>query len=705
LLLVGLVSAGPSLRPGPVVLSGADIYRQALPAVAWVHAADRGKGTGFVIDRSRRWLVTGYHVVGENATVDVFFPVFRQGVLVTERSFYFENVTGLQKSRHVVQGKVLRRERDTDLALVELDALPVGTGELPLAADSPAAGEQVHGLGNRYDSAALWAYGRGVVRQVRTLREGYFSGGQQLGKGARVVMAQAPINEGDSGGPLLNSRGEVVGVAAAVAWETQGAGLFIDVAEVRGLLARVRGQPSNTADRPPIASLGRDVYQQGLPSLALVKTTGSDRHSSGVVFDRSRKLVVTTAEAVGRKETVEVLFPVSRSGKLIADAVYYRDNQGALREQHALTMGVVLATDLRRNLALLEVTGFPDNAAPPNMAAELPLPGDSLHALGSPIRLESLWLYSAGCLRQRGLANLGQTMDSPDPEVLLVQMPLNDGEGGGPLLNDRGELVGVVTGRAAPQQLISYALTLAELRAFVAENQARWNPMTAADLCARGILFRKARQYERAIVDFSAALDVDARSALACSERAQAYQERGDLAQALADCNRAIRLDARLPLAYSRRAAILSQLGRQKDAIADCDTALRLDTDHAAAFSTRGEARRLLGDLKHALADCDQAIWLDRKSALAYLYRGKIHAQQDDADKALADYNRALVLDPLLADVYRCRADLYWSRSNVQAALADYEQAVQLNSFDVLSWYGWARIGVVRLQEGLKQVR
>ena len=68
-------------------------------------------------------------------------------------------------------------------------------------------------------------------------------------------------------------------------------------------------------------------------------------------------------------------------------------------------------------------------------------------------------MYTAGSVRQLGRANLGQTMEGPDPAVLVVQAPLTEGEGGGPLLNDRAELVGVVSGKTGPQQEVAFCLT------------------------------------------------------------------------------------------------------------------------------------------------------------------------------------------------------------------------------------------------------
>ncbi len=295
-----------------------------------------------------------------------------------------------------------------------------------------------------------------------------------------------PINEGDSGGPLVNERGEVVGVAVAVNWEAQGSGLFIDAVEVRALADRKSPDAAPTAE--PASSTGRAVYRDGLHTLALVRTE-DDRRSSGWLLDRSRRLLLTTAEAVGKRETVDVIFPAYRDGRAVSEATAYRDEDRLLREKGLLTLGTVLATDARRNLALLELASVPETAAEAKFAAEVPAPGDSLHVLDNPNRLDVLWVYTAASVRQRGRVNLGQTMEGPDPDVLIVQAPLADGEGGGPVLNDRGELVGVVSGKTGPQQQVAFCLTAAEVRGFLDENRLRWEPDSAPALVQRGDVF------------------------------------------------------------------------------------------------------------------------------------------------------------------------------------------------------------------------
>jgi tetratricopeptide (TPR) repeat protein len=418
--------------------------------------------------------------------------------------------------------------------------------------------------------------------------------------------------------------------------------------------------------------------------VVLVQRPGSSQRHSGFLLDRQRRLVITTADAVGRKDTAVLTFPAFRAGVVIAGARYYQ-------ERKLSRPGVVLARDPVRNLALVEAPSLPAGVEEVHLASEPPEPGDSLHALGNSDRMATLFLYSAGWLRQRGRAQLGPGSEDPEVPVLLVQLMPTEGEAGGPLLNDRAELVGVLAGKSAPQQQIGYALPLSELQAFLNDNRGRWEPARAGDWIERGLLFLKARQAERAIGDLSQAIRIDPEDARACSERSRAYQQQGDLERALEDSNRAIRLQPKLSPAYSQRAAVQVQRGRAREAVADCETALQLDRGNATAYRVRGEAHRLLGELERALADCSEAIWLDRKSAPAYLQRGRVHAAREERDRALADYNQALALDPELAEAYRCRGDLFWARSDVAAAWTDYDQAVTLAPSDALAWLGRGR--------------
>ncbi len=690
-LLAAALAGGPSLRTPSQPSAGAVVYRHTLPAVAWVHAPDQGKGTGWVIDRSRRWLVTNYHVVGDAKTVEVFFPVKDGNAIVAERGTYLEKRPQLEKEGYVVRGKVLRSSADVDLALVELASLPPGVGELRLAEMSAQPGDRFYLVGNRYDCDPLWVHTAGSVRQLVVWKEGYFNGGKQLAKGVRVVLTQAPINEGDSGAPAVNERGEVIGVAAAVVWEAHGGGLLIDAAEVRRFVGDHDGPKLDPLPVPAEGLAPRDIYRQAVRSFALVQTAAGARRASGWVVDRERRLLLTTADSVGKYEKVDATFPLTQDGQVVAEYAFYRDQQPLLVKKGHRVTGTVLAVDARRNLALVELPSLPDDTLEATLARAAAVPGDPLHFLSNPQRLEALWIYSGGCVRQLGHGNLGQTSEGPDPAVAIVQAPLGEGDSGGLALDARGDVAGLISGKVGPQQQVAFCLGVAEIRAFLDEQRPHWNPRSAADFCRRGVLYVKAGRLDRAVLDYNEALRLDPNFAVAYSERGKVYRLQGKLDAALADCDRAVKLDPRLVTAYCHRAEIWLAQGAPTKAVADCDAALKRDDACALAYGVRAEARRRLGDLDRGLADCDEAVWHDWRLPVAYLTKGRILAQKDDLAGAVAAYTQALQLDPQLAEAYRRRGDAQWGRSDVPAALADYSEALKVRPDDAASLHGRGR--------------
>jgi len=228
---------------------GAKVYRQAVSSVVWVHSTrDRGlaTGSGSLIDRGRRLVLTNYHVVEDNPRAKVFFPEFRDGQPVSEKSYYLDRA-----GRYAIPGRVVAVDKTADLAVIQLDRLPRGTEAIPIAAASPGPGESVHAIGNTGKSGALWGYVKGTVRQVyRKKWKAQLDRNKVLTFEAKVIETDSPTNPGDSGGPLLNEMGKLVGVTQGGAVNAQLVSTFVDVSEVKQLLA-TRPLRELRGDKPP----------------------------------------------------------------------------------------------------------------------------------------------------------------------------------------------------------------------------------------------------------------------------------------------------------------------------------------------------------------------------------------------------------------------------------------------------------------------
>jgi hypothetical protein len=230
---------------------GAAVYKKIAPSVVWIHVKlDRGTatGSGTLIDAERRLVLTNYHVVDEKDRAAVYFAQLRDGQPIAERAYYTDRARTL-----AIGAKVIVRNKKTDLAIIQLDKLPDGPKAVTLAVGSAEPGQSVHSIGNAGKSGALFGYVPGKVRQVYNKDwKADLGGGRIVNFSAKVVETDSATNPGDSGGPLLNDKGELVGVTEGGAVNAQLLSTFVDISEVKKLLAmrEVKALPTPTVAKP-----------------------------------------------------------------------------------------------------------------------------------------------------------------------------------------------------------------------------------------------------------------------------------------------------------------------------------------------------------------------------------------------------------------------------------------------------------------------
>ncbi len=212
-----------------VKLSRADenVYAAAVRSTVLV-MTPTSKGSGVLVDQERRWIVTNEHVVEGYSELAVFFPEERHGLIESEYEYYHNN-----SSRLKIAGKVLSVCKRRDLALVELASLPANVPAIPFG-KSAKPGQLLHSIGNPSASDALWVYTNGYVRA------NYFKTFSQ--RRMQVVETSAPINPGDSGGPILNSEGHLVGISQSFHTEGRLVSNGVDICEFIWFVNKQRRQ-------------------------------------------------------------------------------------------------------------------------------------------------------------------------------------------------------------------------------------------------------------------------------------------------------------------------------------------------------------------------------------------------------------------------------------------------------------------------------
>ncbi|MDY6779633.1 MAG: trypsin-like peptidase domain-containing protein, partial [Halobacteria archaeon] len=156
------------------------------------------RGTGFVYD-SQGHVVTNYHVIANEVRVQV---MFRRG--------------------EWREATVVGTDAYSDLAVLSVEDVPNYVEDLDVAESDPEPGERVAALGNPFGLQETITHGivSGVNRTMET------TGGYLI---PDVVQTDAPMNPGNSGGPLVDVNGTVVGVNRAKKGDNVGFAISPDI--------------------------------------------------------------------------------------------------------------------------------------------------------------------------------------------------------------------------------------------------------------------------------------------------------------------------------------------------------------------------------------------------------------------------------------------------------------------------------------------
>jgi S1-C subfamily serine protease len=214
-------------------LSINEIYRASAPAVVHIETATRTQqpsdffgnpfgttetqralGSGFVIDKAGH-IVTNYHVVRGANTIQVSFS-----------------------NNERFKAKLVGVDPSTDVAVLRVEVKSRALKSLPLGnSESVRVGDQVIAIGNPFglDRSVTSGIVSAVQRRIEAPNQLSIS---------HVIQTDAALNHGNSGGPLLNAQGQVIGVNAQIETGGQsqgnvGIGFAIPINTVKDVVAEL----------------------------------------------------------------------------------------------------------------------------------------------------------------------------------------------------------------------------------------------------------------------------------------------------------------------------------------------------------------------------------------------------------------------------------------------------------------------------------
>lgn len=269
------------------------------------------EGSGSIIDK-RGYILTNHHVIKDADKISVFFKPTniqdpRTGVLVKNVTVdKYDEVADLATLRVAIPNKY--------------PAIPIGDiTDINIGMDVFAIGHPRNG--------SNWSFTKGIVSQITNI------------EGVNIIQTQTPITYGNSGGPLINESGQLIGVNVAGDPDNANMNYAISVSEVMEYFERPFNRTNlgneisknNNLNSESIASI---YWEEGDSSVAEVEDlgtcdiasyTGSNGWLGFIIKPRNSEIPPAFAVDRNLDGNVDVIFIVDR--KRIKKELYCLDSR------------------------------------------------------------------------------------------------------------------------------------------------------------------------------------------------------------------------------------------------------------------------------------------------------------------------------------------------------------------------------------------
>jgi S1-C subfamily serine protease len=209
----------------------------------------QGSGTRIIVDE-QGYILTNSHVVGDGKAEEIIVQLY---------------------DGREVKGSVLWNDRSIDLAIVKIQATGLTAAELG-DSEEVRIGSYAVAIGNPLGMAFDRSVTQGIISGLdRTIT---VSDGQTQTTMEGLMQTDASINSGNSGGPLLNSRGQVIGINSAKAQTGEGLGFAIPINTAKPIIDEIKTKGEFNRSYLGIRGISVENFNQSYPENKLSAESG-----------------------------------------------------------------------------------------------------------------------------------------------------------------------------------------------------------------------------------------------------------------------------------------------------------------------------------------------------------------------------------------------------------------------------------------------
>ena len=238
------------------------VYDSVVVVSTYNNNSKIASGTGFVYKKSgsTAYILTNHHVIEKGSTIKVTFTNEKESAV-----------------------KLVGSDKYADIAVLSINSNDIITVAELGNSENARVGDTVFAVGAPLDNAYSWTVTRGILSGKNRLVEVSLESSRSSDWVVSVMQTDAAINSGNSGGPLANANGEVIGITSMklVSSGVEGMGFAIPI--------------ETATDYAEKIIKGEEIVQ---PYLGISMINVADAYYSRDYFNYLSKLNITTGVLV-----------------------------------------------------------------------------------------------------------------------------------------------------------------------------------------------------------------------------------------------------------------------------------------------------------------------------------------------------------------------------------------------------------------------
>ncbi len=412
-------------------------------------------------------------------------------------------------------------------------------------------------------------------------------------------------------------------------------------------------------------------------------------------------VVILNYDREGKISSQGTGFFIDKRGELITNYhVLHEANRSEIKtlDGQGYSIERIIAEDEEGDLIRVSVDIPEEKVRPLTVSPGLPQVGEKIVVIGTPLGLDQT--VSDGIVSAiREIPGFGK--------IMQMTAPISPGSSGSPVLNMKGEVVGVATFLLLAGQNLNFAVPGERISRMSAgqgtslaertEKERKDKLVQAAESYSTGLRYVWAGKYDLALPFFIETIMKNPKHAQAFFQIGYCLTRLGKNKEAIEPYQKALQLKPKDPTILNNLCAADGNSGRYVEAVKSCQEAIQLKPDLAEAYNNLGWSYRQLGRHQDAIQACKQAILLQPDMATAHYNLGNAYAALKRYQEAAESYKQAIRIDFDYAEAHLNLGAAYNQTGKYEDAVDSYKRALQLKP---LMPEGHLNLGMTYLKMG-----